>query len=531
MAYGTKVVTESLDRGVSGTEKTIDKMHKLVALGKLDPTIQKIATWIRAQVPGDYRGSSTAVLDQIFYWVKKHGMFQRDPFQIEKIEHPIESMRPIIEARRAGAYKGHKLFVGDCDTMAGVFTAALGGVLGFQYSFETTKVDGRRPDEFSHVLVSFLVKPGEWYALDPSTPSAKPGWRPPVAADRMRRWQEKPIEDVVGGGMSGLNGHGLGNGESNGEFKARPWLDPKKEPYYPEDYFGYGIPKSFNGKMEVPRTTGGEFEEFVGQQPQTDPIDLERPASDPYKRSAQPNPTRRYGDYAEMRTRRPNYVGKKSYVNLQKKQYPAGSRWNQGRVDIQYEPRVEYIHLQPPRENDPKTMEVAVDQPMAMLRREGAIVMEPRRESAGMSTYLRPAGMSQIPGLVTSLDDPEPAQAPAVAAAGSIWDSVVSTIGKVAVGLAPAATAAITSKYQIALAKATGTVTGVQVAPTAFQKTVAMTQAVGTTLLSSPWVWVGGVLVIGGIAYALTAGKKSKGTRRRYRRNPRIRHRIMRRAA
>ncbi len=116
---------EGLDRGVVGTKATIEKMHKLVALGKLDPTFQKIATWIRTSVPSDRRGSGEATADAIFDWVAKHGIFQRDPFQIEKIEHPIEAMRPIIQARQAGKYTGPGLFVGDCDTFA-IVTATLG---------------------------------------------------------------------------------------------------------------------------------------------------------------------------------------------------------------------------------------------------------------------------------------------------------------------------------------------------------------------------------------------------------------------
>jgi len=207
-------------------------MHKLVALGKLDPTMQRIATWIRLGVPQDQRASTTAVLDAVFRWVKRHGLFQRDPFQIEKIEHPIAAMRPIIEAREAGTYRGPALFVGDCDTIAGVYLATLGGILGFQYAFETAKVDLERPNEFSHVWVAFRTN-GDWYPLDPSTPSAAPGWRPPVGEDLFARWPEKPIEDVVGGGigMSGLNGNGLGDTHERG--------------YYPANEYGYGIPKSF----------------------------------------------------------------------------------------------------------------------------------------------------------------------------------------------------------------------------------------------------------------------------------------------
>src|SRR3990172_1406035 len=100
-------------------------MHKLIALSKLDTTIQKIATWIRLSVPEDRRGSSRELADAIGFWVKKHGIFKRDPFQIEKLESLLASMLPVIEARRAGTYSGPGLFVGDCYTFASWINALL----------------------------------------------------------------------------------------------------------------------------------------------------------------------------------------------------------------------------------------------------------------------------------------------------------------------------------------------------------------------------------------------------------------------
>lgn len=196
---------ESLDRGYSGTARTIEKMHELVAQGKTDPSIQRIASWIRLQVPGDYWGNSKQVADAIFRWVKEHGVFMRDPFQLEKISHPLVTTIPIIKAKQAGQYSGPGIFVGDCDDYS-IWVATLGGILGFQYAFETAKVDESRPDEFSHVWAALLVN-GRWYALDASTPSATPGWRPPVPQDRIKDWPEKHIEEVR---MNGLGRYGMG---------------------------------------------------------------------------------------------------------------------------------------------------------------------------------------------------------------------------------------------------------------------------------------------------------------------------------
>jgi hypothetical protein len=215
-----RVVTERLERGVRGTAATIGKMHGLVARAKLDPTIQKIANWIRLPVTGDYFGSSRSTAEAVYSWVKKSGAFQRDPFQCEQVVDPLLSMRSVIEAKRAGAYHGPAVFQGDCDQFA-LLVAALGGVLGFSYRFSTARVDPQRPDEFSHVWAELLVD-NEWLPLDASTPSAYPGWRPPVSSDKFKDWPEPNIEEALG--MSGLNGHGLGN---NGMPKRDvPFSDP-----------------------------------------------------------------------------------------------------------------------------------------------------------------------------------------------------------------------------------------------------------------------------------------------------------------
>lgn len=214
------ILNENLERGYRGTEKTVQRMHKLVAKGKLDPTMHKIASWIRLSVPHDLRGDGKATADAIFNFVRRHGLFQRDPFQIERIEHPFSSMRAIAEAREKGIYDGEKFFAGDCDLFS-IWVATLGGLLGFHYAFETAKVDPARPDEFSHIWTSLLLG-NEWYPLDASTRIAYPGWRPPVPPDRLKRWEERPIEKT----MSGLGMNVPQNGSARQNGRKVPYYDP-----------------------------------------------------------------------------------------------------------------------------------------------------------------------------------------------------------------------------------------------------------------------------------------------------------------
>jgi len=250
---------EGLERGYRGTAKTIQKMHQCVVAGKLDPAMQKIATWIRARVPQDRRGRSRQLAEAIFQWVQQHKIFQRDQLQIEKLETPAEAFRPIIEARKAGAYDGPGLFAGDCDTMA-IFVATLGGILGYEYAFETIKVDPNRPEEFSHVYTALLVD-GKWYPLDASSDMARPGMRPNIPPKNLKQWREPLIEETVK--KMKLNGKHKSNGKKNG---MGDWVPPRPG-YYPADYQGYGIPKFFPGRPELPPIDEGVFDVEIPQTP------------------------------------------------------------------------------------------------------------------------------------------------------------------------------------------------------------------------------------------------------------------------
>lgn len=454
---------EGLERGVRGTEKTIRKMDKLVALGKLDPTMQKIATWIRLSVPEDYRGSTKETLNAVFNWVQKHKVFQRDPFQIEKIEHPIEAMRPVIEARRKGIYNGPGLFVGDCDTIAGVYLATLGGILGFQYSWETAKVDPGRPDEFSHIWTAFLLKGGEWYPLDPSTPGAAAGWRPPVSGDRLKRWTEKPIEDVLG--MSGMNGHGTLNGLG---------YDPNG-PMIPDDLFNAEFAsRYYEGKINAPRIDGGDLDVHIPPDNALSQTDMDprwkvirrEPTPRPQERPMQISPE---DDYKPS----PNYYPRRPYTHID----PAGGS----------APQYPYANQ----------VEVLPGEPMVVHRREREVIRRPVREQ-GMS------GMGQdSPFIFTYADAAKEAEKASTSTSGTL-DSIISGIAKAIPSLAQSTIDAVKAKYQAAVASAQA-------------KVIAQTQASGTTpggtplsaarpksWYENPLVWAGGVVVIGGVAYALS---------------------------
>lgn len=489
-----KSKVESLERGYSGTSKTIDKMHRLVELGKLDPTLQKIAYWIRASVPGDARGSSKKTADAIFNWVAKHGMFVRDPFQIERLEHPVESMRPLIEARKAGTYKGRAVFSGDCDTFT-IMVSTLGGVLGFQHAFETAKVDAERPDEFSHVWAALRIGK-DWYPLDPSTPGVSPGWRPPVSPDLFARWPEKPIEDVVGGkDMRGLNGFGLGQ---NGN--GRPKNGQANGNYVPSDYFGYGIPHSIgNGPLNLPVTDPADILPLIPREPELSMPD-EDPEFDLIRRIPLKGPAHRIGPSGEQPNDHgpPYYRGEPSgppagtqpYYKTERSPYPPGSLWNRKFMFLRGSYPRPYVNSQE-SETPVRNVKIVMEQPMRIIRR-------PQQMPEGT--------MGQLP-LVSLAPTVEQTEAVKIATteSKSIWDTISETIQKAL----PAATETLLARtnayYAEKVAKATQKATGVPVTPQEVQTGIpGAYMAEKKPWYSSPWVWIGGAIVVGGTAYALT---------------------------
>lgn len=517
---------EGLERGVVGTRATIEKMHKLVALGKLDPTFQKIATWIRASVGGDRRGSTEETADAIYNWVAKHGIFQRDPFQIEKIEHPIEAMRPIIQARSAGTYKGPGLFVGDCDTFA-IVTATLGGILGFQYSFETAKVDPQRPDEFSHVWASLLIG-NDWRSLDASTRGAYPGWRPPVDEKLFARWPEKPIESVVGksemhsfGSALGEFGEDLEPDTSDDRNGRSPLADVDAE--YPQDYIGYGIPRDFGaGPGVVPP---GNFENIQLLPPHDTQIpdaDLQpdmhvlkaAPRLDPSERiqsiDGQPN------DHGNPYYR--TNGGPTPYYKIERQFYPPGSRWNgqMGHDAVRYVKTGAYVKV---KSAESPERQVRVDMAQPMLARRRTVLVAPRRvpfgamEGYGMGDEDMPdpiqPGDDWQSSMVTSLPTVSPTPVAktttttqaAASAGGSVWDAVSAAFKSVGT-IVPSV---LQTKAAQAVVNATNKLAG--------RNVVGVGQT--TPWYANPIVLGAGALILGGGAYIAMKSRTGTGRRRR----------------
>lgn len=465
---------ENLERGYRGTSKTIDKMHRLVAHGKLDPEIQRIATLIRLSVDRDDRGRSRELADAVFDWVRRHGKFQRDPLQIEKLETPRESMRHVVEARRSGAYQGPALFAGDCDTFA-IWVASLGGILGYEYAFETVKVDPRRPKEFSHVYAALRVG-NEMVPYDASSTIAQPGWRPSVPENRLKVWNEPLIEKTVKNGQ--LNGNGLGF-----------W--PDEPGYIPEDYQGYGLPKVFPGDPVVPDPDPGVIDVQIPETPAIPRDEIASPTGLLTRRRALRPDQGRVPMDPQSYFPRPKYTPKRPYYS---QMVPYPPKWPHARQE-----------------------RIVMSQPFAMDRGAGRdydVTEAKVIPTAGYEGLGLPPGFSLDPSGRTVTD--EQAAQKKEDTEKSVGDTVVDALK----GLIASAPDIAKSYYERKLVEAKAKVAQASDKVTARDPQLLYQGSMPSVAAwyKNPWVWAAtGAVVIGGYLLTRTARRRNPPRRRKYR--------------
>jgi hypothetical protein len=325
---------EHLDGGWRGTTRTIEKMHKLVAQGKLDRTMHKLATWLRRSLhQNDYEGHRQA----LFNFLDRNGLFQRDPNQIERIEHPLAAMEPVVEARIKGLdgwYKPGTLFVGDCDLYV-IMGGTIAGLWGFPYAFKTIKTDSRRPDEFSHVYLLVAFPDKGLVPFDATVDGSSAGWEPNIPKERYKIWPEPPIEGT-GVRLSGMGEIGydftylpyesnrVDNDDAtrpvrfedvfpqNGQAKPKTIKQKAREvvseavegvrqrQVYAQDFFD-PINKYRRGTAMLPMNTGGELVRATPELPAAAEGDLELPNLRYFERRAEALPTERIPMDDQMR--------------------------------------------------------------------------------------------------------------------------------------------------------------------------------------------------------------------------------------
>jgi hypothetical protein len=254
-----------------------------------------------------------------------------------------------------------------------------------------------------------------------------------------------------------MNGMGY---DPNGPIVPRPYFNE-------QPYFGWGDDESL-GQPDVPKTDPGRMVDLVPPQAVKPSAAMkselyylkDEPMPSPQARETQMEP---YNYEPE-----PNYYPRRPYINVEEA----------GGVNPTY-PFADQVSIIP-------------GEPITVRRRENVIYMKPEDV-----TGLGDGGPADAPAWQGPV---APVPASAAAAAPSIWDSIAKTITSVLPAAAGVAIKAQEAKYATALANATNRVAGQSVvAPDQYRLSTP-----APAWYANPIVWVGGVLMIGGVAYVMT---------------------------
>jgi hypothetical protein len=160
------VSTAPLLDGDPGTLQTLQALSSFVSQYSGSPAVRSAVVEALRGAP---RGTE-ADLRGLLSWVRDHTRFTRDPLDTELVHSPVVILEII---RRDG------VFLGDCDDLSGLLATLAEGA-GYETRFHVQGPDG---GDYSHVLVDVLTPTG-WVSLDPSNPTADPGWAPSVGVGR-----------------------------------------------------------------------------------------------------------------------------------------------------------------------------------------------------------------------------------------------------------------------------------------------------------------------------------------------------------
>lgn len=168
-----------ISSGVKGTAETIERMLKLIQIGKRDMRLRPVIGEVIANCKQkDYRCYAKAIHDYVCYKIK----YAYDPVDIELIEDPIN----IIKAG-----------IADCDSKCILF-CSMCEQIGLPCRLVTVK-SSMLSDEFSHVFAEVNIK-GQWVASDCTMPDKGFGWSPPSDMPRKTWGVSETAKSMDSGG-------------------------------------------------------------------------------------------------------------------------------------------------------------------------------------------------------------------------------------------------------------------------------------------------------------------------------------------
>lgn len=146
-----------LAQGYPGIRQTVLSIVALIRRGSELEDIRALSRRITEQARNDLER-----IVRIFYWVKSHLHYTRDPLDIELVKHPSRMLREI----EAGGYAR-----GDCDDYT-VLMGSLLEALGIPTRVRIIRTKGN--ELFNHVFPEVFVR-GRWIPLDATLKNSIPG--------------------------------------------------------------------------------------------------------------------------------------------------------------------------------------------------------------------------------------------------------------------------------------------------------------------------------------------------------------------
>lgn len=152
--------------GDPGIDQTLRHMRRIVDSSTADADVLE---WAQGVIRYSPERDPDAAAQAFLSWTRSNMRYTEDPTNRESIKTPEAMVKEFKQFGRV---------TGDCDDHVVLIAAGLNSI-GVPTEFIVVAADGNFPNDYSHVLMQYQSKSGEWITMDPIVRGTGPGWFPP----------------------------------------------------------------------------------------------------------------------------------------------------------------------------------------------------------------------------------------------------------------------------------------------------------------------------------------------------------------
>lgn len=156
----------TISSGDPGIDQTLRVMRRLVDSSTADADVIE---WAQGVVRYSAERDPDAAAQAFLSWIRSNMRYTEDPTNRESIKTPEAMVKEFLRYGRV---------TGDCDDQVVLLAAGL-NTIGVPTEFIVVAADGNFPNDYSHVLMQYQSKSGEWVTVDPIVRGTGLGWFPP----------------------------------------------------------------------------------------------------------------------------------------------------------------------------------------------------------------------------------------------------------------------------------------------------------------------------------------------------------------